>query len=222
MIRAIVGKELRQLALILVLALGLYLSIVSVLTGLGPLANLRFVVARTQNVPFLDSQFAMSLALWTFLLAVVLGFRQSLGESRSGTYLFLLHRPCSRSAIFGTKLAVGVVAVLLLSALPILLYAWWAATPGNIPAPFEWSMTVPAWRLWASLPLLYLGAFLSGLRPAHWFGTRLLPLVGAIVAAMMYHAFGSLPWGLGFVYLALMYGLLLVAIRFVGDTRDYS
>ena len=35
------------------------------------------------------------------------------------------------------------------------------------------------------MPLLYFGAFLSGIRPARWFGTRLLPLVAAGALAML-------------------------------------
>ena len=40
-------------------------------------------------------------------------------------------------------------------------------------------MTAWAWQLWLCMPLVYLGAFLSGIRPARWFGTRLMPLVAA-------------------------------------------
>ena len=39
-------------------------------------------------------------------------------------------------------------------------------------------MTVPAFQIWLLMPLVYLGAFASGIRPARWFGSRLLPLVG--------------------------------------------
>jgi hypothetical protein len=40
-------------------------------------------------------------------------------------------------------------------------------------------MTVAGWQLWSAMPLVYLGAFLSGIRPGRWFGTRLIPLVAA-------------------------------------------
>ena len=57
-----------------------------------------------------------------------------------------------------------------------------AAAPRTHPGPFEWSMTESALRLWLILPLVYLGAFFSGLRPARWFGSRLLPLLSVALA----------------------------------------
>ena len=44
--------------------------------------------------------------------------------------------------------------------------AGWADWPGTHPAPFEWSMIGPALRLWLLMPVVYLGAFASGIRPA--------------------------------------------------------
>ena len=71
----------------------------------------------------------------------------------------------------------GAGLYLAFSAVPILVYAWWAATPGTHAGPFEWSMTLPAWQLWLSITAIYLAAFLVGMRPARWIGSRLLPLV---------------------------------------------
>jgi hypothetical protein len=59
------------------------------------------------------------------------------------------------------------------------LYAAWAARPGTHPAPFEWSMTDEAWRECSALTAVYLATFLTMLRPARWWGTRLLPVAAA-------------------------------------------
>ena len=100
------------------------------------------------------------------------------------------------------------------------LYAWWAAVPGHHPSPFEWSMTGRAWRLVFLMPLLYLGAFLSGLRPARWFGTRLLPLVAAAVFLLLLNI---LPWWLlSFLLAVLLYGMLAANVCYVARTRDYA
>ncbi len=77
--------------------------------------------------------------------ALRLGWRQSGWEGMRGTYLFLLHRPASRAAMVGTKIAIGLALLLLLTAWPILIYALWASTPGRHASPFAWSMTLPAW-----------------------------------------------------------------------------
>ena len=105
-------------------------------------------------------------------------------------------RPCTSCTfpwpadrIFLTKLSTGIGLLLVCTLLPILIYATWAALPGTHPGPFEWSMTGPAFQVWLLLPLAYLGAFASGIRPARWFGSRLLPLVSvglpASVLAML-------------------------------------
>ncbi|MEO2049664.1 MAG: hypothetical protein ABGX16_24155 [Pirellulales bacterium] len=106
-----------------------------------------------------------------------MGQKQTTRELSQGTYYFLLQRPMPRNHIFLMKLAVGATLLLSATGAMIFFYAWWAATPGNHASPFEWSMTVPAWRMWLSMLLIYLGAFLTGIRPGRWFGSRLVPLV---------------------------------------------
>ena len=81
-------------------------------------------------------------------------------------------------------------------------------------------LTQPAWRLCFMLPLVYFGAFLSGLRPARWFGTRLLPLAAAgfFVWFVM-----SIPWwGPRWALAVCLYGLLTANIFYVARTRDYA
>jgi hypothetical protein len=47
-------------------------------------------------------------------------------------------------------------------------------------------MTAGSWATWLAMTVVYLGAFLSGIRPAAWFGTRLAPLVAAAGLAMIF------------------------------------
>src|SRR6185503_13555355 len=111
---------------------------------------------------------------------VALGFKQSLGDLLGDAQLFLLHRPLSRRRIYATKILVGLSVYLVCGVVPILIYAAWAALPGTHASPFAWSMTSPSWVIWLVLTAVYLGALLSGVRPAAWFGTRLAPLVAAV------------------------------------------
>ena len=107
------------------------------------------------------------------------------------------------------------------ASMPIVLYGAWAAVPGHHASPFEWSMTGPAWRLTILMPLLYLGAFLSGLRPARWFGTRLLPLVASVLClALLYTA--PWWWPVAFPLALVLYGLLAANVCFAGQVRDYA
>ena len=216
MIKALALKELRESAGILVLAV---LVMGYALAELTAFSLLPWQSGRLYHYPFVNDSLFFYFSLVVGGLAIVLGLRQSVWESRFGTYYFLLHRPISRGSIFGSKIAVGLLAVMSLGAVLILLYARWAATPGNMPALFEWSMTYPAWKFWGVMPMVYLGAFLSGMRPGNWFGTRLVPLVATLAGAMMIYA---LPWVwlTGVVSLAISFLLLLVIWHFVYQ-RDF-
>jgi hypothetical protein len=174
----------------------------------------------TEDVPFVGGEFSGWFWIISAVFAVALGLRQSAWESARGTYLFLLHRPLRRNAIFLTKLAVGLGVLVVCSSVPIVVYGAWAATPGHHASPFAWSMTVPAWEALALISLLYLGAFLSGLRPARWFGTRLLPLMGVLIVVVLLPSF---RWGYNITALTALLGAVLVGnICYVGRMRDYA
>jgi ABC-type transport system involved in multi-copper enzyme maturation permease subunit len=175
------------------------------------------------NFPYqeLSNGFLSFYCMISVAFAAVLGFWQTVRESTAGTWLYLLHHPVSRNKIFATKLAVGLAAYLLVAALPILLYSFWAATPGTHPSPFFWWMTEPAWKSLLIIALCHLGAFLSGIRPGRWFGTRLLPLVSVGFFALL---ISVIPfwWCLGLAALALAGAIFVSLIYFVAKTRDFS
>jgi ABC-type transport system involved in multi-copper enzyme maturation permease subunit len=218
MYKALATKELRETLGILVLALLAYLYFVSDAAGLSLLP---WVSVQSQEIPFVGDAFRWSFAIVSGIFAVALGLRQTAWEDVAGTWQFLLHRPIARRRIIAAKLIFGAGAYLAVAALPILLYAWWAATPGTHASPFYWSMTSPTWQLWLSIGLLYLGAFLAGLRPGRWFGTRLAPLAaaGALVLLIV-----LLPWWwiFGLAAVLLVAALLLANILHVAQTRDYA
>jgi len=133
----------------------------------------------------------------------------------------LLHRPARRETIFATKLAVGAVVCLLLGGLPVLCYALWAAAPGTHPSPFFWSMTGWVWQMCLEIPLVYLGAFLSGLGPGRWYGSRFLPLAGSLFLLWGVHEL--LPWpAAGLLAILLISVCFGVAIFRGTRSRDFS
>jgi ABC-type transport system involved in multi-copper enzyme maturation permease subunit len=226
MVMAIVGKEPRETRPFAALALGVYLLYMSKLTGtLSPLLTplMRWVPgmnAEVAEVPFVQETFFTVHLFIGLVLAIALGFRQSAWEPSQGTAQFLLHLPLARRTIFVAKLSTGIGVLLACTLVPIVVYATWAATPGTHPGPFEWMMTGPSFRVWLILPLVYLGAFASGLRPARWFGSRLLPLVAVGVPATI--AF-SLPfWWLIGLPLSVLAGVVLVSeVLREAETRDF-
>jgi len=155
--------------------------------------------------------------------AIAMGLRQTLGESIHGTYPLLFHRPAERRWLIGMKLLVGVAAYLATGVVSIVAYSLWAATPGTHASPFQWAMTVPAWILWFGIAILYLGAFLTGIRPGRWFGTRLLPLVAAGLATVATTSVFFLycqEWLILILILLVEVGTIAV-IFFVVRMRDY-
>jgi ABC-type transport system involved in multi-copper enzyme maturation permease subunit len=227
MVLAIVRKELRETWLFVALALGLSIICLCKLTGKWNFLLTQLVgwfpgmSGESPDVPFVADDFTGMLFFIGAALAIALGFRQSAWEPSQGTALYLLHLPLTRRSIFLTKLFTGIGLLLACTLLPILIYATWAATPGTHAGPFEWSMTVPAFQLWLLMPLVYLGAFACGIRPARWFGSRLLPLVavgftGALLAMLS-------QWSLIAAPLLLLATVVLVSdILWEVETRDFE
>ncbi len=105
-------------------------------------------------------------------------------------------------------------------ALPLAVYALWAAMPGTHASPFFWSMTEPWWRMIPAALVCYLGAFLTGLRPANWVGSRVWPLLPAIALAV---GLKYVPvWApLAYVGFVALVTLLLSSILETARTREY-
>jgi ABC-type transport system involved in multi-copper enzyme maturation permease subunit len=225
MLLALVRKELRETRLFAALALAVYFSYLSRLTGtwgeslmslFGWIPGLNPDVP---DVPFVHGNFLSMLFYVGAALAIALGFRQTAWEPSQGTAPVLLHLPLRRQTIFFTKLATGMAILLFCTLLPLLTYAAWAATPGTHAGPFEWSMTGPAFRVWLLLPLAYLGAFASGIRPARWFGTRLFPLLAAAPGVFLF----IVPywWLIAFPLLLIVAAVFVSDILLVAETRDF-
>jgi len=222
MIKALAIKELRESLGITVVAALMMAAVVAYCIGKLPVSHFFSIYfgGYRAHIAFIQSQFPILASLIVGGFAVVLGLKQSGWEVHQNTFQFLFLRPVSRRMIVAIKLGIGVCLVFGLNAFAILFYGTWAATPGNNSAPFDWSMTVDCWKLAFSLPLLYLGGFLSGIRPGLWFGTRLVPLAGAIgwfaVATLV-----SPAWWLYWPLLFAGYLGWLIVIDYYIEHRDY-
>lgn len=220
----LVVKEMRSVTLIGAAACAAYLLVVAKLTNLTGFGWMRtFVPEHSTQIPFLDEAFEQPFTVVSLLLAVCLAVWQTAIESRGGAWLFLLHRPVSRRAIVLSKLVVGLSVLLGCSALPIVLYGAWAARPGTHPSPFEWSMTNETWRLWWSMPPLYFGTLLTMLRPARWFGTRLLPCVAGFGWSIYRESQGAWLWPTWqeFAVVAAMDVVFVACLLLVSREREY-
>ncbi len=216
MLKALVIKELRESAGIVALAVLGAIYVLGEMTG-TPVVPWQHRV--NYAYPFANDSLSFNFWLVAGGLAIALGLRQTAWELGQGTYFFLLHRPIPRGRIFALKLLIGSGLAMVLSAALVLIYAWWAMTPGHVAAPIEWSMTRSAWIRWIAVLPLYIGAFLSGIRPGRWFGTRLVPLVAGVGAALIASA---MPW----FWAALVISIIgtafgLVSIFYYVRVRDF-
>jgi hypothetical protein len=198
MLITLVRKEFRELLPFVALALlaQVYLVCEGTGTHFGMISNYLGGRSTEEAIPFITDSVTGSIILVGSLLAIVGGLWQTMWEKHRGTFLFILHRPISRNAAVGAKLMLGIVVSLTIGVLPMLCYAVWAATPGTHASPFAWAMTGQWWFRCSLLPLLYLGAFLSGLRSGRWFASRFFPLFAAILFVVLAQALwdGSASW----------------------------
>ena len=223
-------KELRSLSRLIALALLADGWLLSELTGQSQWLHGAFPT---------QSGFALAHASWLlwfgFLLVViasVLGLAMSLDDELRGTWAFALYRPVSRRAYIGAKLLVGGAMTLALSALPVAVYSMWAATPGNVAAPFRWSLLQPAIEACGWSVVVFLGAFLSGIRPAKWWWSRLWPLGATVVLGLWFWVIALEPdFPIASVvpnatqYWSLCSGMvvvLVVSILAVVEERDFA
>lgn len=217
MLKALAWKEFRELLPLVAVALVAQFYFVSTAAGV----HLALLVRNRGTIPFVGDGYATWLIVVAGLAGVAFGLWQTLRESSRGTYQYLLHRPMRRDTIFGAKLLVGGAAVAMVAFLPMLVYALWAGAPGTHASPFQWSMTTEAWQDCLQVPVLYLGAFVSGLRPARWFGSRLFPLAGTALVLLVLEALPGWQWTSLVVCLGVDACLVLV-IFYVAHQRDYS
>jgi len=173
MIKSLVWKEFRELVPLSVAALAAQVFLLLGLMRFGALVNSTASPRDAESIwPFMY--------MIAVLFAVAAGLWQSWKENLTNHYQFLLHRPLRRNTIFLSKLALGAAACLLTVGLPLVSFALWVDHWLALNHQETW-LSAPAWRAGASLLLLYLGGFLSVLRPGRWYGSRFLPLFAGIL-----------------------------------------
>src|SRR6266404_2840832 len=118
------------------------------------------------------------------LAGLVMGFAQSIFETKADNWGFVVHRPVSRRGIFAAKCAPGLTLLYAALVVPCLLAAAWAAQPGNLPMPFQGRTVLPMLADVLSAGCYYFVGILLTLRKARWFGTRLLPVGMAFVCSV--------------------------------------
>jgi ABC-type transport system involved in multi-copper enzyme maturation permease subunit len=176
--QALIKRELRNSAPVMAVALISYFLAFAL--GMGLIGLTSSTPYDVLSVPFAKSDTYVFAVMVGALFAIVLGLRQANADLTGGTALFLLHRPIDRRRLFLLKITMGLAVFLVVTAVPLLVFIIRAAVPGFDAAPFRIGMLTESLLLFASLTIVYLASFLSGLRSGAWYGTRLVPIVGAL------------------------------------------
>ena len=229
MFRAMAWKEFRDIRRVAVVALILYGAItLSVIEPRSPLNLLRYLGlsgSSYDDTPFIRDSFVGKYYFFAVLVAIAFGLMQTFGETVRGTYPFLLHRSASLRWLMGMKLFIGATVYMLATLIPLVVYCFWAASPGNHASPFEWSMTTGTWGTWFALSMVYFGTFLTGILPGSWYQARFLPLAASIMVLIVVGGFSNV-YSVGLLRPCLIVVVvdawLIAAIFFVARSRDYS
>jgi hypothetical protein len=138
------------------------------------------------GVPMLlEVYYVFGVSIVAGLFGALLGFLQMFSEARGDKRSLLLHRPLSRSQIFLGKAIAGVGLYLLALGVPLACAVGLAATPGNVAAPFHWSMALPAVADSLTGLVYYFAGMLAAQREARWYGSRCLPLAAGLLASIV-------------------------------------
>jgi hypothetical protein len=131
------------------------------------------VLAQIQNV----------LAIMAPLAGLVLGITQYFFETRPDNWAFVVHRPVRRAALFTAKVIAGLLLLHLALGIPLLICALWSSHPGHAASPFYWGMTLAPLADVLQSTLWYFTGIVLTMRPARWYGSRLLPGSLALVTS---------------------------------------
>ena len=228
---AIILKELRATAWVVALGAAAFAWLLSELCG----------ISGTTRGWFPTHEFAYQfvspgwLLWWGFVAAGFagsLGLVMSLNDASRGMLAFVLFRPISRRRYIGAKLLAGSCLSVVMVAIPALVFLWWSAIPGNLLMPFDWSFGQPAFESCGWAVVVFLGGFLSGIRPASWWWSRLWPLGATVILGLWFWWLSSFPDGLPsfltptamqyWTLCGLMSAMLVTLILHVVDERDFA
>jgi hypothetical protein len=224
-------KELRSTAWVVALGAAAFGWFLSELFGVSTL--LRGSFPRHPNIfPFVHAGWLMWFGLISASFAGGLGLVMSLNDGLRGTWQFVLFRPFSRRAYVAAKLLAGGVLTVVMVAVPAMIFLVWGAIPGHLLLPFDWSYAQPAAEACGWAVVIFLGGFLSGIRPASWWWSRLWPLGATVVLGLWWWMVSfveeqfpaeftpTVPqyWGLCVIVSAM----LVASILHVVDERDFA
>lgn len=215
MFKSMLRKECTELAAPFLLAMGSFVFLL-----LDHVTTARRLMY-PQGEWMINDNFAYLFLFISLALAVAMGFVQSLSEDVQGTWRYVLALPGGWRRIiklkFATALAVWVAWGVLAFLFCLLGLMFDIGPPGESLI----KLTEPMLRTLICVPVVYLGAFLSAMRRANWFFSRLMPLGGVLMCWYLVLVLSN--WWLLASLATVALGVVLVGIVFyVAASRDFA
>lgn len=173
MFRAIVWKELREGAKV-----GIPAFLVFVAASWLPTAINAFEVGGNTITISPDPSLGI-FQLAAALAASMIGITQLIRERRGDRWAFLTHRPVDRSLVFWGKTVAGLAWYTIAVGLPTLALFFWRMQPSHQSTPWVPRLMLADLVDFIGGSAFYFAAQLVMLLHSRWFGSRVIPLVGA-------------------------------------------
>lgn len=169
----------------------------------------------------LEDEFVYLFLTISVVLAIVMGLVQCLAEDFQRTWRYVLAFPGGWPRIVKLKLACGAAVWLAWSVGSIVICLIVIAFDHGPPGETYGRMFDPMLRILFSVPIVYLGAFLTALRPAHWIFSRLMPLGGVLLCWFLLLYLPS--WWVLAPMVTVSFSAVLEGIMFhVAASRDFA
>ena len=169
----------------------------------------------------LDDDFVYPFLLISMALAIVMGLVQSLSEDVQGTWRYVLALPGGWQRNLKLKLTCAAVVWLVWAIVAVTICLLGLVADTGQPGESLGKLTEPIVRTLFCAPVVYLGAFLTAIRRANWFFSRLMPLGGVL---MCWYVVLLLPhWWLYASLATVGLGVVLVVLIFhSAAVRDFA
>jgi hypothetical protein len=183
--KSLIWKELREMGLwAAIIAVGLALAQGFALYMTLGVHGQDYTYNVSNEIDTIYGYFKLWMQVGAPIAGFVLGLLQIVPEQRRDQWAFLMHRPVTPRTIFFAKATAGIFLYVCATGLPLAGFSIWLSVPGNFPGPFDASLTLPdVAAILAGIPF-YFAAMLVALRPARWWGSKILPVACAVTCTL--------------------------------------
>ncbi|MGZ0174169.1 MAG: hypothetical protein ACKVHE_32085 [Planctomycetales bacterium] len=169
----------------------------------------------------LDGDLVYPFLMGSVCLAMTIGVLQCVTEETQGTWRYAHAFPGGWRQILKLKLACGAVTWIVWSGMAISICLLGIGLDKGSEGEPLGKLFDPMLRTLVSVPIVYFGGYLTALRPARWYATRLLPGLGVVPCWFLVLYLPS--WWVVAPLVTVAFSALLIGVIFhIAETRDFA